>query len=77
MRLRYLYTVDGGLVPKHHQPHSIEIFHDYDQNRVSIGHNEVFDSVDDAQNELLKRYDSVILSFIQTTSTNFIEQKLK
>jgi hypothetical protein len=77
MRLRYAYKVDGGLVPSHHHPHNIDINHNLDDGRITIGLNERFESVDDAQNELLKRYDRVTLEFINSTSTNNLNLKLK
>ena len=77
MTLRYNYTVDGGRVPSHHHPHSIDINHDLDRKRITIGLNEKFDSVDDAQNELLNRYDRVTLNFVQATNTKDLNQQLK
>jgi hypothetical protein len=75
MRLRYGYTVDGGLVPSHHQAHHVDINHDLEDGRITIGLNERFDSVDEAQKELLTRYDRVILDFVQSTSTKDLNLK--
>lgn len=78
MRLRYTYKVDGGLVPPHHQPHSVEIHHDLDTGAVKIdGRREVFNSVDDAQDYVCNRYDRVTLKFVQSISTKNLNLDIK
>ena len=77
MRIRYSYNVDGGQVPSHHQPHTVEIFQDFDDGKITLGLNERFDTVDKAEKELLSRYDTVTLAFVQTMFTKIINQKLK
>ena len=77
MRLKYYYTVDGGLVPSHHQAHSVEIHHNLDSGRITIGLNERFDSVDAAQNEIFKRYDYVRLNSVTTSNTKNLDLVMK
>lgn len=77
MRLRYAYIVDGGKVPPHHHPHSIDINHDLDTDRITIGNNDDVNSIVDGEAKLCEDYEYVKLDFIQATSTSKVGTILK
>ena len=77
MRVRYAYKVDGGNVPPHHQPHNVDINHDLDSGRITIGLNEDVSSKEEGEAKLFERYEFVQLKFVQSTSTKELNIVLK
>jgi uncharacterized protein YajQ (UPF0234 family) len=77
MRVRYGYRCDGGINPAHHNSKHIDINHDLDSGKITIGLNDRYNSLQEAEKELLSRYDFVELEFVQTTNTKTLDLVMK
>ncbi len=57
-RTVYHYKCDGGIVPSHHHPRNVAIYHENGKFQVKLNGNK-YDTLEEAESELMDTYDRI------------------